>query len=206
MAIDIKGIGFQADEFDFNEVDTGGAPLKGVYHARVMKEEFVDEANKTPSENITFKVLAGTTPGQAGKQITFYLPFSHEEEDKYKNMVRRAMGVGKRLGIYTEEMAKNLAPIPFEKAVGNEVIIEVEDHSYEDRTTGAMKTTTRISYMGVWRIDHPDCPECPRLGGKAPAKAPAAATKSEPAKNTANGTKPASKPTGKPAAANVNEV
>lgn len=206
MAIDFKEAGFRPNEFDFNDCDTGGAPLKGVYHAKITKEEYVDEPNKSPSQNLSFQVLAGTTNGQRGKVITFYLPLGHDDEEKYKNMVRRAMGLGKRLGIYTEEMAKTLEPIPFEKAVGKECIIEVEDHSYEDRATGTTKSTTRISYMGVWRADHPDAPDCPRHGAKAPPK-PAAGTgaRPEPAKPTA-AAKPAAKPAARPAAANVNEV
>lgn len=196
MAIDFKDAGFQPNEFDYNDCDTGGSPIKGVYHAKVVKEEYVDEPNKNPSQNITFKVLAGTVPGQSGKLITFYLPLGHEEEEKYKNMVRRAMGVGKRLGIYTEEMAKSLAPIPFENAVNKECIIEVEDHSYKDNVTGETKYTNRISYMGVWRLDHPDAPECPRLGGKAPVK-PAPAT---------NAAKPPARTAAKQSAASVNAV
>ena len=214
MALDIFASGIDPQDVDFQNCDSGGSPDVGVYHATLFKEAFVDEPNKNPAQSLSFRIKAGTTAGQAGKEISLYLPAGSDDPDKHINMIKRMMGVAKRLGVYTEKMALAKEPIPFENAVGKDAIIEVELHNYEDKQTGEQKTTHRISYMGVWSLDHPDAPECPRAGKPGVKPAPAITGKAgatangkvEPAKPATS--KPTAKPTTKPApsAADRDEV
>lgn len=213
MAIQFEGSGYSPEDFNFDQCDQGGMPEPGYYHAKVCKVESSDEQGKTPSENLSFQILTGTVAGQGGKQITEYLRLSGSDDNKTRKVIQRAMGWGKRLGVYTEADAKVLAPIEFEKAIGKECVIEIEEHSYEDSRSGEQKTSIRISYMGVWSLDHPDAPECPRLGKPGPKKpaAPAAGTngKAEPAKSGSTVGKPGVKPgvtSNKPSAGNVDKI
>lgn len=209
MSIQFEGSGFSPEDFDFDQCDSGGMPEPGVYHVRLIKVESRDEPGKTPSENLTFQILAGTVAGQSGKQITEYLRLQGSDNEKSRKVIQRAMGWGKRLGVYTLADAKVLAPIEYERALQKEFIIEIEEHSYEDSKTGEQKTNVRISYMGVWGLDHPDAPECPRFGKEA-AKKPATtagvtAARAEPTK-PATGAKPGVKAAAKASAASVDRI
>lgn len=208
MAIDFSNSSYSPEDFDFQNCDTGGMPEIGTYHVKLSAVESQDDGEHTPSENLTFQVLGGTVPGQAGKQITERLYLSGRDEDKTKKAIQRAMGFGKRMGVYTEADAKALKAIEFEKAIGKTFIIEVVDGSYTDKVTGDKKEMVRLGYMGVWRDDSPDAPECPRVGKPALKKpAPATNGKAEPAKpaaKTSSAGKPAPKPA--PAAADVDDV
>ena len=160
MAIDLSN--FAPTDFNYDSLDHGGMPEPGKYHVRLLEEEFNDE--KTPAQILSFVILAGSVAGQAGKNLKERLFLEGKDDEKTKKAIARAMGWGKRMGIYSEADMKAMAPLDFSKAIGKEFIVDVVPDTYEDRTTGQTKETARINYMGIWRVDHPDAPECPRAG------------------------------------------
>lgn len=197
MAIHFADAGYTAEDFNFDNVDVGGLPEPGVYHVKLVKVESQDDGQHTPSENLTFSILTGNVAGQGGKQITERLYLQGKDEAKTKKAIARAMGFGKRMGVYSKADAEACKPIELERGVGKEFIIELDADTYTDNN-GNERQSVRMSYMGIWGLDHPDAPSCPRQKN---GKIIPAAGKVEPAKPAA-----AKAPPKKPAAASVDNI
>ncbi len=196
MAIDFTQAGYTADDFNFDNVDVGGMPEPGVYHVKLVKVESIDDGDHTPSENLSFSILAGNVSGQGGKTFTERLYLRGSDDNKTRKAIARAMGFGKRMGVYTKADAEAGRPIELERAVGKEFIVELNPDAYVDKN-GNDRTAVRLSYMGIWGLDHPDAPECTRYGK------PGSGAASKPAPKSA--AKPAA-PARKPAASTVDDI
>lgn len=205
MALDFSNIDLPPEDeaIDFDTLDAGGLPEAGVYHARLEKEEFVDDGDY-PRQQLVFIILAGTVSGQKGRRLTDSLFLMGKDDAKTKKAIQRAMAFGKRMNIYSKEDAEKRAPIPFEKCVGKEFIIEVVADEYEGND-GNLRRSAKLSYMGIWHINHPDAPECPRLGKSGKPGAGGSAGKVEPVKPQPG--KPGAKANGTPKkAAELTEI
>jgi len=196
MAIDFTQAGYTADDFNFDNVDVGGMPEPGVYHVKLVKVESIDDGDHTPSENLSFSILAGNVSGQGGKTFTERLYLRGSDDNKTKKAIARAMGFGKRMGVYTKADAEAGKPIELERAVDKEFIVELSPDAYVDKN-GNDRTAVRLSYMGIWGLDHPDAPECTRYGKPGSGSSSKPAAKSA-AKHAA--------PARKPAASTVDDI
>lgn len=196
MAIDFTQAGYTADDFNFDNVDVGGMPEPGVYHVKLVKVESIDDGDHTPTENLGFTILAGNVSGQNGKTFTERLYLRGSDDNKTRKAIARAMGFGKRMGVYTKADAEAGKPIELERAIGKEFIVELNPDTYTDKN-GNERTAVRLSYMGIWGLDHPDAPECTRYGkpGSGAASKPAAKSAAKPAA-----------PARKPAASTVDDI
>lgn len=195
--VDLNDIG------DFDDVDAGGLPAAGRYHVRLIDVEEQDDGEHTPSSNLTFQILAGTTSGQRGKKVMerIYHPSSDLESmndaDKKKEVskARRALGIAKRMDIYTAADLKDGKEVDFSEAIGREFIIDLKEETYQG------KKSIRMDYMGIWTVGHPDVMDCPLGGGKKQptgaaaggAKTPAANGNAKPAAAARRQTAPAAK-------------
>jgi len=128
-------------------------PAPGRYHVMILDAD--ESGARGNAVIVDFEVLAGTIPGQEGK--TFQEWFS---------LSPKAMPRLQRLALVAQLLAPG-APeqeVEFEAAVGRELVVELEENSYTTRN-GDKRTSTRISWMGLWAPDHPDVADVPR--GKA---------------------------------------
>lgn len=119
-------------------------PLPGRYHVMVVG---VDASlSKFPkSIAIEFEVLAGTTPGQAGRKHTEFMSTAEAAQDR---LLRLALATG----ILSPGEERDVV---FQEAVGRQIIIELESHEYQG------KTTRRVPFAGFWPIGHKDQSDVP---------------------------------------------
>lgn len=120
--------------------DVGFAePLPGRYHVVVSNVDA--SCVKFPKAIVVeFEVLAGTTPGQVGRKHLEFLSLAEAAQDR---LLRFALATG--ILLPGEER-----DVVFSESTGKQVIIELEDHTYQG------KTTRRIPFAGFWPIGHKD--------------------------------------------------
>lgn len=143
-----------------SELTLGGLPLPGRYHVMVT-----DCTEGDSSVEAKFQILAGTTPGQEGKQLTEWF---HISDKAIKRLVRFAMCAG--LIAPGEEK-----DVDFVGAVGAQLVIEVEEQEYQG------KKKTRISADGLWPVDDAAVASVPKSAdaGELAAASTAAAADDE---------------------------
>jgi hypothetical protein len=136
-------------------------PAPGRYHAVITN---VDESlEKVDKVIVTFQVIAGNKEGQEGLEIAEFFPV----KGKVINRLQRLALVTGLLKPDEEERE-----VEFSAAVGNDLIIEVEENEYEK--DGQTKKNMRISYAGMWSVGNKEVKDVP-MGRKE-----AAANKEEP--------------------------
>jgi hypothetical protein len=127
--------------------------LPGQYHVAVQS---VDESfEKGDKVIVEFQVLAGTTPGQTRKTITEYYSVS---EKALPRLQRLALATGL---LQPNEPERE---VQLSDAEGRQLVIEVEEHSYEKKEDGKTVDTVRISWMGMWSIGNPAVADVPKDG------------------------------------------
>lgn len=124
--------------------------LAGRYHVIVQAVD--DSFAKYDKIIVTFQALAGTTPNQVGHTIREYFAVSDKAMDRLK---RFAMATGLLL---PREAKKR---VDFRQAEGRQLVIEVEDHEYND-DAGNAKKGTRIGYLGMWSVGNPAVADVPK--------------------------------------------
>lgn len=185
-----------------NEDDIQGnsRPVPGRYHVGCKDVEF---SRKVPVENdpekfkyekceesdpdcsrisVTFEVLAGTTPGQVGRELVDHF---HITEKALPRLQRLALSTG---------LLKPGEPereVSFSDIVPKQLVIEVVANKYKN-LQGQDVDSVRVDYLGLWSVsnkaveDVPKCKESLKLMGKtSSAAATASATASEPATQSA---------------------
>jgi len=119
-------------------------PLPGRYH---VVEKSYDESFKDSDAIVAeYEVLAGTTPGQAGKIQKEFWPVSSKSLDRLKRlaMITGRLKPGER---------KSLT---FADGRFCHLVIEVDTDEYQG------KKRNKITYMGFWACDHADVKDVPK--------------------------------------------
>lgn len=128
----------------------GNRPAPGKYHVAL---KHVDESLQGKNDSTIvceFEVLHGTVPGQEKKTHTEYFSIS---EKALVRLTRLAIC----LGLMQPGDDKD---IRFKDALGGQLVIELEQHEYEKE--GQKKSGSRITFMGMWPIDHADVRDVPK--------------------------------------------
>lgn len=132
---------------DKKSVDDVGftGPLAGRYHVVVSNVDAT--CVKFPKAIVVeFEVLAGTTPGQVGRKHLEFMSLAEAAQDR---LLRLALAIG--ILLPGEER-----DVVFGEAIGKQIVIQLEDHTYQG------KTTRRIPFAGFWPLDHKDHLDVPR--------------------------------------------
>lgn len=147
---------FNMDTREDESYDKVGSGFKrlpaGRYHAEIVD---VDETFQQSEKLImTFEVLNGTIPNQAGQRHTEYFSCSEKAMDRLK-----------RLAMVCDLIRPGeVKDITFNDAKGKTLVIEIVPHSYTN-ASGKEVQTTQLDFGGFWKEDHPDVKDVPRGSG-----------------------------------------
>jgi hypothetical protein len=118
-------------------------PLPGRYHVVV---KHVDESfKKFDKVVVDFEVLAGTVPGMEGREITEFFACTEKA-------VPRLQRLALCLGVLRPGEAER--DVEFSDAVGRDLVIEVEENKYTNKTTGKEVEGVRVGYLGMWSTNN----------------------------------------------------
>lgn len=154
------------------EDDLGNAPQvpPGKYHVLVTDVKESGKDDKTPFILLKQRVLNGTDQHAVGMTI----------EDRVfltAGAIKRVALVALRLGLISRaDLGKNVR-VDWSKAKGRELIVEVDTEEYTTKD-GAKRTKSKVTFGGVWDVQHPDAQDVPRGN---PASVPAASGNGRPA-------------------------
>jgi len=125
-------------------------PLPGRYHVVV---KHVDESfEKFDKVLVDFEVLAGTTPGQEGRELTEFFACTEKA-------IPRLQRLALCLGLLTPgEPDKD---VEFAEAVGRDLVIEIEENNYKDKT-GKEVNGVRVGYLGMWSTGNKEVADVPK--------------------------------------------
>ncbi len=137
----------------------GGLNVAGWFRA------VVDEAGpseKHPDSEMLFRFKVATGPHK-GSMVSQYLPLPESIADASKAATagKRLLAFASRLGVWdgvTED-----PDVDWDECIGNEVVIQTERNEYKDKE-GLLKVTYRLTYIGVYPIDHEKIPADQRAG------------------------------------------
>ena len=125
-------------------------PLPGRYHAVVKSVD--DTFEKVDKVIIGFEVITGTTPGQAGREISVFIRTNETETPR---LTRFALVTGLlRPGEPEREVL-------FDEAVGKHLVIEVEENNYTNRD-GKEVNTVQVSWFGFWSLGNNQVSDVPK--------------------------------------------
>lgn len=127
-------------------------PLPGRYHVKV--DEVDDTFRDADSLVVVFTILAGTTPGQEGKQFKEFIGVQGKAA---KRSLRFARAVDL---IQSSDLGKP-ARIDFKKTEGRQLVVDVEPHSYTNRK-GKSVDTVRVEFMGFHSVFSPAVESVPK--------------------------------------------
>lgn len=146
MALDIDA----QDVQDETEVGQFKLPKPGRYHV-VVKE--VDESEETYQNKVVieFEVKAGTVPDQEKRTIREFFATTPKALPRLK---RLAIILGLLKGGEKKQ-------INFVEGIGRQLVIDVEEHQYDDRE-GKKVDTVRIGFMGMYRPTDADVKGVPK--------------------------------------------
>lgn len=152
VRIDTSGVKSAEDLAGFDP------PLPGRYH--VVTRTVDDTFERSKSLVVEFDILAGTTADQTGKVHREYVPVDGKA-------AKRSLKLAIAVGIITEgDLASNSLDIPFDQAVGRDLIIDLEDRTYQK--DGETKKTVSATFLGFHKVESPEAAGVPL--GKRPAK------------------------------------
>ena len=153
-------------------------PLPGRYHVVV---KHVDETfEKFDKIVIDFEVLAGTTPGQEGREVTEFFACTEKA-------IPRLQRLALCLGLLRPGEADR--DVEFTDAVGRDLVIEVEENKYTNKTTGKEVEGVRVGYLGMWSTGNEAVADVPKAavgsgGANGGGQAATTTTKTETATTT----------------------
>lgn len=159
-----------------DDIQGDARPLPGQYHAVVKDVKYmckgedkkhyeVDETDETAEKVVvTFEVLAGTIPGQAGRAIDEFFALT---ERAISRLQRFALCVG------LLQPGEGEKEVLFSQSIGRQLVIEVEENNWEK--DGRTINGVRIGYLGMWSLgnkavaDIPKDPDALKLVANMPA-------------------------------------
>src|SRR5574343_354963 len=157
-------------EMDFSdygseeEMDSGGYPKSGQYHAAVLDVD--DDPEGIEAIKVEFEVLAGTVPHQDGKQFTetFWRPNANHK-DGGKFAAKKIYRFLKAVGLADEKALGRKVSIDWQAAKGMQLVVAVEE--YERK--GADKKGNQRTYKGaqieglnIYPVDDPEVAAVPK--------------------------------------------
>jgi hypothetical protein len=152
VRIDTSGVKSAEDLAGFDR------PLPGRYHVVVRTVD--DTFERSKSLVVEFDILAGTTADQTGKVHREYVPVDGKAS-------KRSLKFALAAGLITEgDLASNSLDISFDRAVGRDLIIDLEDREY--LKDGETKKTVSATFLGFHKIGSPEAAGVPL--GDRPAK------------------------------------
>ncbi|WP_321377006.1 DUF669 domain-containing protein [Trichococcus shcherbakoviae] len=130
---------------------SGSRPEPGIYHVAInMAEEKASKNKGTPGLEVEFSVLAGTTEGQEGKNITAFLSAVGDDESKTKTCINQLT----KLAVCCEILGfRESKEVDWNEAIGREILVKIESQKYKDRKTGEEREGTGVAFMGFWPVD-----------------------------------------------------
>lgn len=140
-----------------NELGGARKPDSGKYHVEIIHwDETQTDGDKII---VGFSVLDGTVPGMRGREWREYFNFKDSKgEDATDRILRLCLVAGLvQPGQETEEDFT-------QKAIGRQLIVEVEHRKYVDKKTGDEKTAFGITNFGysTWAVDDPLVVDVPK--------------------------------------------
>lgn len=162
---------------DEKDLDSGfNPPAPGKYLAIVKNAQEFPEFAKDRIV-IEFDVIDGSVPGQSGKNLSEFFAVS---EKAMKRLNRLAV----KLDLIKPGETKD---VNFADAIGAVLVIDVENHEWNDEKTGQKKSGVRLMFNGFNRVSDPDSAEFMKI---APVRAAyqaitAAVSQQQAAPNTA---------------------
>lgn len=117
-------------------------PLPGRYHVKV--EEVDDTFRDADSLVVVFDILAGTTPGQEGKQFKEFIGVQGKA-------AKRSLRFARAIDLIQSADLGKPARIDFKRAEGRQLVVDVEPHKYTNRK-GKDVDTVRVEFMGFHSV------------------------------------------------------
>jgi len=125
-------------------------PLPGRYHVVV---KHVDETfEKFDKVLIDFEILSGTVPDQQGRELTEFFACT---EKAIPRLQRLALCLG------LLQPGEPDRDVEFADAVGRDLVIEVEEHNYKDKS-GKEVNGVRVGYLGMWSTGNEAVADVPK--------------------------------------------
>jgi len=125
-------------------------PLPGRYHVVVKN---VDESfEKFDKVIVDFEVLAGTVPNQEGRELPEFFSCTDKA-------IPRLQRLALCLGLLTPGEPDR--DVEFADAVGRDLVIEVEENNYKDRS-GKEVNGVRVGYLGMWSTGNEAVADVPK--------------------------------------------
>jgi hypothetical protein len=126
----------------------GSRPLPGRYHSVVkVAEEKTNGKTGNQQVEVTFEVLAGTMPGQEGKEMIGYFVVTEKN-------IKQLQCLATVLGLLRPGQSDT--DIDFAVSRGRQLVIEVIEDVYEG------KKREKLAYMGFWSVNHRDVADVPK--------------------------------------------
>lgn len=137
-------------EVDFESCDASGFPVAGRTLAKLISVDTGDGGNNGfPYEELTFQVLRHEKPGQDGKRFRERIYHYGADDHKTKKCRDRAVGIAKRMGIYTDEDREQDADIEYDQAIGDTFVVDLEESKPRDGDPNG-KTYVNMGFMGIY--------------------------------------------------------
>jgi hypothetical protein len=149
-------------------------PKPGRYH--VVARGVDDTFKKAPTSLIVeLEILAGTTPDQGGKTFREFIPVDGVG-------AKRSLKFALACKLITECDLGKVVDISFERAIGCQLVVDLEDDEYEKN--GETKKSVSVTFLGFYKVDSPEAAGVP-LGERSakqylPAGSPTAITAAAP--------------------------
>jgi hypothetical protein len=183
----------EAFELDLTDVQSPeqleAGPMVAPGWYRAIINDYYEDDNKEDDRVFEILIQGGTHDGRK-LFYRFTRPEHYEDEKKAKTAKRRIGMLASRLGLVKQDDFGKVTSVDFDAAINREIVIEVITDSYDvvDEITGATvkKTSNKISYAGIFPLDHPDISDENRVALKLPPARPKATGATVPATN-ANG-------------------
>lgn len=144
-----------------DEEDLSGMPLvpPGKYHVRVT--DVREGKGKTPAVVLRYQILAGTDPQAIGM---------YQEDNVFltDSAIKRVALVALRLGLISRGDLGKKVNVNWLQAYGRELIVEIHDEEFE-RKDGTKGHTSKVTFGGVWDLNHPEVKDVPRAAVSSPA-------------------------------------
>ena len=150
MAINVNAQHVKSEK----DLGTPNRPLPGRYHVVINR---VDESEQEYPNKVVvdFEVRAGTTPNQEGRVAREFFATTSAAMD-------RLIKLGLCTGLLKPGESKD---VEFSRALGCQLVIDVEPHSYTDKN-GQTVETTCVAFLGIHKPDDrsvADVPKDPQL-------------------------------------------
>lgn len=158
------------------EAIEAGELIPAGWHRAILSEH--TETGKTPGEyQFEFTVNGGPFDGRK-TWYRFMDPEVYGDEKKARTAANRIQMLASRLGLIADNnLGQPGCEIDFDSAVGREFVLSIENNSYDEtdretgEKTGNKKHNTRITYSGIYPLNHHSIPESARKALNLPPAA-----------------------------------